>query len=264
MTLRTKKTTKLVQGHVAEVQNGQSATGRSQCFDTSDFDFGEGVLEMKKLYIRSVKLGPPLVAANSDVLVKNPQNSESNAANAIEAAAASLNNAGNTTINRPSPIAPAAPSNSPLTPSNSPPASSETTYNATTTATPVGTTPPTADPTSPQPASALPVSENDGTRWLKLEHKSSIVIIPAQHVRQETPHPSQFTDQTRRALQPPPSEYGVDGIQAIGRLGLTKRPVTSRLVKGRPMSSNHSGREYSSTRTCLVRTQSCWRRSFHP
>ena len=42
------KTTKLVQGHVAEVQNGQSATGRSQCFLACDFDFGEGVSVKEK------------------------------------------------------------------------------------------------------------------------------------------------------------------------------------------------------------------------
>ena len=176
---RRNKSTKLVQGHVAEVHNGLSRTGRSQCFLTCDFDFGLCVSKRKKLNIRSVKWGPPPVAANSEIPAQNPQNSEINAADAIEAAATNLNVAGNATINRPVPTAPAAPSNLPPAPSNSlpapsnsPPAPSNTTHDASVrlptptapTAAPPGTTPPT-----PQPASALPVSENHGTRWFKLE-----------------------------------------------------------------------------------------------
>jgi hypothetical protein len=113
------KSTKLVQGHVAEVHNGLSRTGRSQCCLTCDFDFGLGMWKRKKLDIRSVKSGPPPVAANSEIPA---QNSEINVADAIEAAVANLNDAGNATINRPVPAAPAAPSNSPPAPTNSPPA----------------------------------------------------------------------------------------------------------------------------------------------
>jgi hypothetical protein len=47
------KSTKLVQGNVAEVHNGLSRTGRSQCLLTCDFDFGLGVLKRKKLNIWS-------------------------------------------------------------------------------------------------------------------------------------------------------------------------------------------------------------------
>ncbi len=106
------KTTKLVQGHVAEVQNGQSATGRSLCFLTCDFDFGEGISKRKKLNIRSVKSGPPPVAVNLDIPAQNPPNSEINAADAIEAATANSNDAGNPTINLNVLTIPAAPSNS--------------------------------------------------------------------------------------------------------------------------------------------------------
>jgi hypothetical protein len=142
-TLRTKQNDEArTRPHVAEVQNGQSATGRSHCILTCDFDFGEGFSKRKKLNIRSVKSGPPLVAANSEIPVQNSQNSKINAADAIETAAANFNDTGNATINHSSATAPAAPSNSPLAPSNSPPAPSKTTYNATTTATPLGTTPP--------------------------------------------------------------------------------------------------------------------------
>jgi hypothetical protein len=45
------KSTKLVQGHVAEVHNGLSWTGRNQCFLTCDFNFGLGVSKRKKLNI---------------------------------------------------------------------------------------------------------------------------------------------------------------------------------------------------------------------
>jgi hypothetical protein len=167
------KSTKLIQGHVAEVHNGLSWTGCSQCFLTCDFHFGLGVSKRKKLNIRSVKSGPPTVAANSEISAPNPQNVEINTAKAIDAAAANLNNATNTTMNRPVPTAPAAPSNLPPAPSNSlqapsnpPPALSNTTHDASVclpmptapTATPLRTTPPT-----PQPASALPVLENHGT-----------------------------------------------------------------------------------------------------
>jgi hypothetical protein len=109
------KSTKLVQGHVVEVHNGLSRTGRSQCFLTCDFDFGLGVSKRKKLNIRSVKLGPPPVAANSDIPA---QNSEVDPTYAIEAAAANLNNTDNTTINQNIPTTPAAPLNSPPGPSN--------------------------------------------------------------------------------------------------------------------------------------------------
>jgi hypothetical protein len=70
------KSTKLVQGHVSEVH--------------------------------SVKLGPPLSAANSEIPA---QNSEINAADATEAAAANLKDAVNATINPNVSTAPAAPSN---------------------------------------------------------------------------------------------------------------------------------------------------------
>jgi hypothetical protein len=102
------KLTKLVQGHVAEVQNGQSRTDRSQCFLTCDFDFGLGVSKRKKLSTRSVKLGPPPSAANSEIPA---QNSEINAADATEAAATNLKDAVNATINPNVSTAPAAPSN---------------------------------------------------------------------------------------------------------------------------------------------------------
>ena len=103
--------TKLIQGHVAEVRNGQSRTGRSQCFLTCDSDFGEGFSKRKKLSIRSVKLGPPPVAANSNIPAQNLQNSQINAADAIEAAACNLNETGDATINVNVPITPAVPSN---------------------------------------------------------------------------------------------------------------------------------------------------------
>ncbi len=105
------KSTKLVQGHVAEVQNGQSRTDRSQCFLTCDFDFGLGVSKRKKLSTRSVKPGPPPTAANSEIPAQNSQNSEIKAADATEAAAANLKDAVNATINPNVPTAPAAPSN---------------------------------------------------------------------------------------------------------------------------------------------------------
>jgi hypothetical protein len=106
--------TKLVQGHVAEVHNGQSRTGRSQYFLTCNFDFlfgGGGVSKKKELNIRSVKLGPPPVAANSNIPAQNLQNSQINAADAIEAAACNLNDAGDATINVNVPTTPAALSN---------------------------------------------------------------------------------------------------------------------------------------------------------
>jgi hypothetical protein len=93
------ESTKLVQGHVAEVHNGESRTGRSQCFLTCDFDFGLGVSKRKKLNIRSVKSGPPPVAVNSEIPAQYSQNSQITAAYAIEAAAANFNDAGNATIN---------------------------------------------------------------------------------------------------------------------------------------------------------------------
>ncbi len=102
------KSTKLVQGHVSEVHNGLSRTGRSQCFLTCDFDFGLGVSKRKKLSTRSVKSGPPPSAANSEIPA---QNSEINAVDATEAAAANLKDAVNATINPNVPTAPAAPSN---------------------------------------------------------------------------------------------------------------------------------------------------------
>ncbi len=108
------KSTKLVQGHVAEVHNGQSRTGCSQYFLTCNFDFlfgGGGVSKKKKLNIRSVKLGPPPVAANSNIPAQNLQNSQINAADAIEAAACNLNDAGDATINVSVPTTPAALSN---------------------------------------------------------------------------------------------------------------------------------------------------------
>jgi hypothetical protein len=114
---------KLVQGHIAEVHDGQSRTGCSQCFLTRVLILGG------ELNIRSVKLGPPPVAANSEIPAPNLQNSKLNAVDAIEAAAANLNDAGNATINRPISTARAAPLssplallNSPLAPPNSPPA----------------------------------------------------------------------------------------------------------------------------------------------
>jgi hypothetical protein len=85
---RRNKSTKLVQELIAEVHNAHSRTGRSQCFLTCDFAFGLGILKSKSLNIRSIKLGLPPVAANSDILAQTPPNSESNAADAIEAAAA--------------------------------------------------------------------------------------------------------------------------------------------------------------------------------
>jgi hypothetical protein len=56
------KSTKLVQGQVDEVHNGQSRTGRSQCFLTCDFDFGLGVSKQKKLGTQSVKIGSASVS----------------------------------------------------------------------------------------------------------------------------------------------------------------------------------------------------------
>jgi hypothetical protein len=102
------KSTKPVQGQVDEFHNGQSRTGRSQCFLTGDFDFGLGVSKRKKLSTRSVKLGPPLSAATSEIPA---QNSEINATDATEAAAANLKDAVNATINPNVPTAPAVPSN---------------------------------------------------------------------------------------------------------------------------------------------------------
>jgi hypothetical protein len=102
------KSTKLVQGHVSKVHNGLSRTGRSQCFHTCDFDIGLGVSKRKKLDTRSVKSGPPPSAANSEIPA---QNSEINAVDATEAAAANLKDAVNATINPNVPTAPAAPSN---------------------------------------------------------------------------------------------------------------------------------------------------------
>jgi hypothetical protein len=105
------KLTKLVQGQAGEVHNGQSRTGRSQCFLTCDFDFGLGVSKRKKLNTWSVKLGPPPSAANSEIPAPNSQNSEIKAADATEAAAANLKDAVNATINPNVPTAPEAPSN---------------------------------------------------------------------------------------------------------------------------------------------------------
>jgi hypothetical protein len=105
------KSTKLVQGHVAQVHDGLSRTGRSQCFLTCDFDFRLGVSKWKKLSTRSVKPGPPPTAANSEIPAQNSQNSESKAADATEAAAANLKDAVNAIINPNVPTAPAAPSN---------------------------------------------------------------------------------------------------------------------------------------------------------
>jgi hypothetical protein len=102
------KLMKLVKGHVSEVHNGLSRTGCNQCFLTCDFDFGLGVSKTKKLDTRSVKLGLPPSAANSEIPA---QNSEINAVDATEVAAANLKDAVNATINPNVPTAPAAPSN---------------------------------------------------------------------------------------------------------------------------------------------------------
>jgi hypothetical protein len=105
------KSTKLVQGQLGEVHNGQSRTGRSQCFLTCDFDFGLGMSKRKKLNTRSVKSGPPPSAANSEIPAPNSQNSEIKASDTTEAAAANLKDAVNATINPNVPAAPEAPSN---------------------------------------------------------------------------------------------------------------------------------------------------------
>jgi hypothetical protein len=74
-----------------------------------------GPVERQKSQDWSIKLGPPLVAANSYVLAQNSK--INNAGDAIEAAAANLKNAGNATINPNILTAPAAwsSSNCPIT-----------------------------------------------------------------------------------------------------------------------------------------------------
>jgi hypothetical protein len=103
------KLTKLVvHGHVAEVQNGQSRTGCSQCFLIFDFHFGGSVLKRKKLNIRTIKLVPPPVAAKFPYSAQNPQNSKIKTVDAVEAGVANLNGAGIATIKQNVLAAPAA------------------------------------------------------------------------------------------------------------------------------------------------------------
>jgi hypothetical protein len=138
------KLTKLIQGHVTKVHNGQSRTGRSQCSLTPVTLIWGGAFEKEKAQHPVHKIGSASVGCEFGYSGPNPKNSEFNTVDAIEAAATNSNNAGKNT--------PAAPLNSPPALSNSPPAPLNPTYDGSvsllmptvggvaTTATPVGTT----------------------------------------------------------------------------------------------------------------------------